>query len=239
MLFAIARNSSRPDGRNRVLRLALKVVTVSLLVVGLATFPSAPRAQFTARNLTAQDLGIRDVSEQELEALRAYPIASNALRAELAAALSAPDGEERAREIARINQEILKLDETMRSVAIRLVRGGFWLRTKNRDIALDAAIFGVIQHIFDPELVLTSLAQMPPLVERRLIPGDFYALMFDRQAMQEGRPQRFGSQFDCRDGRLVLYSLEDPAGVDARRAQLGMTQTSVQYAEPFLGKRCK
>src|SRR3989454_4371092 len=44
------------------------------------------------------------------------------------------------------------------------------------------------------------------------------AMLEDRIRTFEGRPQRYGTQFDCDEhGRLSPLPLEDPAGVDARR----------------------
>ena len=50
------------------------------------------------------------------------------------------------------------------------------------------------------------------------ITGEQYALMVDRVLMDEGKPQRYGSQIV--DGKL--YKLENPESVNERRAELGM-----------------
>lgn len=64
------------------------------------------------------------------------------------------------------------------------------------------------------------------VIEPLALAGDFdgqrYALMYDRLAEAEGRPQRYGSQDACIDGRREIYSLEDAERVDAWRAQMGM-----------------
>ena len=55
------------------------------------------------------------------------------------------------------------------------------------------------------------------------------AYLSDRVAMHRGRPQRYGTQFVSRDGDLVPrdgdlvpHELEDPARVDAWRAEVGL-----------------
>src|SRR5437870_12291511 len=48
------------------------------------------------------------------------------------------------------------------------------------------------------------------------------AMLEDRIRTFEGRPQRYGTQFDWDEhGRLSPLPLEDPAGVDARRRATG------------------
>ena len=49
------------------------------------------------------------------------------------------------------------------------------------------------------------------------------AMLEDRIRTFEGRPQRYGTQFDWDEhGRLSPLPLEDPAGVDARRRAIGL-----------------
>jgi len=64
------------------------------------------------------------------------------------------------------------------------------------------------------------------LIEPLALAGRFdqqrYALMYDRQAENEGRPQRYGTQDACVDGMRTLYPIEDEAHVDERRADMGM-----------------
>jgi hypothetical protein len=49
------------------------------------------------------------------------------------------------------------------------------------------------------------------------------AMLEDRIRAFEGRPQRYGTQFDWDEqGRLSPLPLEDPAGVDARRRMVGL-----------------
>ena len=48
-------------------------------------------------------------------------------------------------------------------------------------------------------------------------------LLEDRVLMQEGKPQRYGSQLTRGpDGRPELWPIEDPEHVDARRAEVGL-----------------
>lgn len=56
------------------------------------------------------------------------------------------------------------------------------------------------------------------------VPRWHAAYLEDRIAMQEGRPQRYGTQWldDARDGRIRPWTLADPERVDELRAQVGL-----------------
>jgi hypothetical protein len=71
-----------------------------------------------------------------------------------------------------------------------------------------------------------------PEIQQRLIPamekatqeGDAsvadYAYLYDRVQMGLGKPQRWGTQAPCEDGKPTLYKVDDLAGLDERRAEL-------------------
>jgi hypothetical protein len=48
------------------------------------------------------------------------------------------------------------------------------------------------------------------------------ALLTDRVLVHDGQKQRYGSQFDVKDGKLVAQPVEDLSHLDARRASLGL-----------------
>jgi hypothetical protein len=52
--------------------------------------------------------------------------------------------------------------------------------------------------------------------------GQDVALLTDRLAGARGEPQVYGTQMDLRDGRIVMKPIRDSAGVDARRAAMGL-----------------
>jgi hypothetical protein len=54
-------------------------------------------------------------------------------------------------------------------------------------------------------------------------PPAFAAMLEDRIRFNERRPQRYGTIFDWdEDGRMAPWLLEDPDGVEARRAEVGL-----------------
>ena len=63
-----------------------------------------------------------------------------------------------------------------------------------------------------------------PALERMAAEGEAdptaFATMYDRVQKSQGRPQRYGTQFDCVDGRPVLYRLEDADRVEEFRREM-------------------
>jgi hypothetical protein len=82
----------------------------------------------------------------------------------------------------------------------------------------------VVQHaIGEPAFVRRGLALLRDAVARGDAEPAQLAYLEDRVATFEGRPQRYGTQFDWDDaGVLSPRPLEDPDGVDARRLALGL-----------------
>ena len=76
----------------------------------------------------------------------------------------------------------------------------------------------IIQHAGDdPFLMARVLADMEALYPLGEADGSKYALLYDRVQMRAGKPQRYGSQLSCKDGKLVPHEIEDEYELDARR----------------------
>jgi hypothetical protein len=82
----------------------------------------------------------------------------------------------------------------------------------------------VVQHAIDkPELQRRALEMVRTAVQRGDASALQAAMLEDRIRTFEGRPQRFGTQFDWdADGQLSPLPLEDPDNVDARRREIGL-----------------
>jgi hypothetical protein len=61
-----------------------------------------------------------------------------------------------------------------------------------------------------------------------------YARMYDRIKMMEGKPQRFGTQFNINSSGCHGWKLEAPEKVDEYRAQMGLGSLAV-YAKKVCG----
>ena len=73
------------------------------------------------------------------------------------------------------------------------------------------------------------------LLEEAVARGDgdakHLAMLDDRIAFNERRPQKYGTQYDWDEkGRMSPWLLDDPAAVDRRRAALGMKSMAEQVA---------
>jgi len=81
----------------------------------------------------------------------------------------------------------------------------------------------LIAQLGDRGLQERALEHLEVAVDIGDAPPAHYACLLDRVAMATGKPQRYGSQMVVgEDGDLTSWPIEDPAGVDARRAQMGL-----------------
>lgn len=108
---------------------------------------------------------------------------------------------------------------------------GWFSRREVGDQAADAA-FLILQHSGDLPLMKAVAVKMEALAATGDVRPDQYALLYDRIAVLESRPQRYGTQLtDCRDGRFVRPAdIEDPSGLDLRRAAVGLPAMDVYMA---------
>lgn len=73
--------------------------------------------------------------------------------------------------------------------------------------------------------MLPQAAMLPALdaaFRRGQAQGQSVALLTDRLAVARHEPQVYGSQTTITDGRITFAPIADSAGVDARRARMGL-----------------
>lgn len=81
----------------------------------------------------------------------------------------------------------------------------------------------LVQHAdADPAFQLQVLRLMEPLVAKGELDKQNYALLFDRVTLKIAGRQRYGTQVICTAGKRVPQPLEDIAGLDSRRAAMGL-----------------
>ena len=85
-----------------------------------------------------------------------------------------------------------------------------------------AAAWLLVQHAdADPAFQQRVLAQLDGLGEAEGISGEQRALLTDRVLLAQGKPQRYGSQYQGGPGaRPAMRPVEDPARLDQRRARM-------------------
>lgn len=126
-------------------------------------------------------------------------------------------------------REIDAQDASDRAQLVALLpRSGWFTRSRYGEAASNAA-WSVVQHqVGDPAFMTAMLARMQGPARRHDVSPRDYALLFDRVAMLEHRPQTYGSQFVCVAQRWTLYSLAAPRQVEARRRSIGLVETEAQ-----------
>ncbi len=82
----------------------------------------------------------------------------------------------------------------------------------------------IVQHAIDrPAFQREALEALRLATARGEVPAMQPALLEDRIRTLEGRPQRYGTQFDWDEsGELSPFPVEDPEGVDDRRRAVGL-----------------
>jgi hypothetical protein len=112
----------------------------------------------------------------------------------------------------------------------KIARSG-WFDISRYGAAADNAAWLLVEHADgDP----AYQAWVAVLLESKVAAGDTdpanFANLSDRIAVRNGRPQRFGTQAECVQGQWLAPRIEDPDGLDARRAAMGLEPYRDQLA---------
>lgn len=76
----------------------------------------------------------------------------------------------------------------------------------------------VLTHTPDHAWQLQLLPTLAQLADAGKIDPSGLALVVDKELVSEGQLQRYGSQFKAVNGGMAMYGVEDPDGLDKRRA---------------------
>jgi len=131
-------------------------------------------------------------------------------------------------------KELHAIDDDNTAYLSRVLPADGWFRISRDGARTTSDAWIIVQHSRDRALQRRVLAAMEPLARMGEVNGQEYALLYDRNEMFDGRPQRYGSQGTCVDGKMTLHTLEDPARVEEWRRSVGMKQTLAEYA-PLIG----
>lgn len=117
---------------------------------------------------------------------------------------------------AAITARTTPIDRRNRDEVLRMLPKDGWFSITAYGPKAAEAAFHIINHadIEAQQRVLPALERMA--MQGEADPTDF-ATMYDKLQRKLGRPQRYGTQFECVDHRRVLYRLEDPDRVEERR----------------------
>jgi hypothetical protein len=104
----------------------------------------------------------------------------------------------------------------------RLLAAGIPSRQQVGPDGVRAALL-LVQHADrDPAFQAAILPFVAAAFQAGEVDGQEYAMLADRVAKSQGRPQVYGTQTTIRDGVVRVDPIGDSAGVDGRRAALGL-----------------
>lgn len=89
--------------------------------------------------------------------------------------------------------------------------------------------FTLISHSSDSAFKRRMVAVFEPLARAGRARGDYVALLADDLAQDDGRPQIYGTNWDCIDGVFQPKPTEDMAHIEQRRAEMHLS-TFAEYS---------
>ena len=113
-------------------------------------------------------------------------------------------------------------------------RGGEWWPVSEIGAEASQQIWLMTQHADqDRDFQRRALSLMEPLAKADEVSGSNYAYLWDRVAVAEKRPQRYGTQGGCTStDNWDAAEIEAPAeDIDVRRSAVGITMTFAAYDE--------
>ena len=178
---------------------------------GKAAACKAPLGRLPKAATVARSLAVRVAAEQCLRGLLDDPVVA-----------ALPDADGRAVG-SRMWGEISPVDAANTAWLKTVIPADGWFRASRDGAETASNAWLIVQHSPDEAFQREVLRRMEPLAKAGEVKGGDYALLYDRVEMFAGRPQYYGSQYRCVNGRWAPYTLRDPAGVEARRKALGMS----------------
>lgn len=98
-----------------------------------------------------------------------------------------------------------------------------WVTISEFDKEADCNAWLLVQHADDDiEFQKSILAKLEKLYLLKETSSVNYAYLYDRVAINEGKPQRYGTQGNVINGTWVVYLLEDQDNLDLRRKSVGL-----------------
>lgn len=122
------------------------------------------------------------------------------------------------------------IDQSNRDAVMAMLPTQGWFSFTAYGRPASEAAFHIINHSD-----LGAQQKVLPAFERLAMQGEAdradFATMYDRVQKGLGRPQRYGTQSECVDGRRTPYKLEDPERVEERRRPMGFRFTFADMAQ--------
>jgi hypothetical protein len=134
-----------------------------------------------------------------------------------------------------MDAEIAKHDLANQKALKALIPATGWFKVSSDGERATLTAFLIVQHAGnDPQLMRAALPKLKTEVDAGEASAQWYALLFDRVAVEfDHKPQRFGTQLGCVQGKWQLEKVDDPANLDARRKSVGLKESEAEYLKHF------
>jgi hypothetical protein len=156
---------------------------------------------------------------------------------ELRTRLAAMVQEDQAARMAYDEAGIASADEKNRPEVLRIFERFGWVTRSLAGTEASHQFFLLVQHQ-TPEIQRRLLPAMEAAVKAGEASMSEYALLYDRVQTGLEKPQRWGTQTKCVDGKPVMLPVEDPAGLDARRKALFLAPMDEYLKMEYLVRSC-
>jgi hypothetical protein len=129
---------------------------------------------------------------------------------------------------AKKKQRMAKVDMDNTAYLKRLIDTFGWIDASRFGVEAAQAAFCIVQHGGDLPLMLAALPEIERDVKGKVLPGEEFAMLYDRTQVMQGKKQKYGTQITGQSktgsmpDTLVVSSLENREKVDEYRKELGM-----------------
>lgn len=136
-----------------------------------------------------------------------------------------------------IGDAIEPVDRANVEALLKILPEEGWFTISEFGAEASEAAFHIVQHS-DLALRKTVLPRLEPLAMSGEIKGSDFASMYDRVATGEGRPQRYGTQYRCEQGKQISYPIESVERAEELRRALKFEQTLAEAWAMQIGRPC-
>jgi hypothetical protein len=175
------------------------------------------RAALIRQNGPGTDAALRD----RLLAMRAMDQAARGFHAAApAAAADTEKDDDDSKTGLKPGATLKEIDQYLTAQLKEIFYANGWPTLRLVGIDASNAAMLILTHTADHDFQRTLLPQLEQLADQGRIDGSSLALVVDKELIASGKLQRYGSQFKVVNGEMAMYGVEDPTGLDARRAQV-------------------
>jgi hypothetical protein len=121
-----------------------------------------------------------------------------------------------------IQREMEETDQALTNELKELVEKFGWPTFEVAGYAGSEAALLILSHSPDHDYQRKMLPELSQMAEEGRIMGEKLALIIDKLLISEGKPQRFGTQFSFRDGKLEMDPVEDLEHLEELRSKYAL-----------------